>query len=339
MPQPTSATGAPATTTSPKPKPPSPEMRRQAVPEPIAPPKPLFLCPESDCEMHTTGFPTEEARKMHVDEEHIRPHFDPLKFAEEQLAEALGLDVNGHVKAAPNPAARGGPQASAPMGASLSKQGQTPVGRAEASDTPMSRAASMNRQGSAAGGKAAPEASKGTPGKTAPGAKGSVTPRLPESRAPVAADVDMLFGTTAREDPWASATIDPQDLSTTFGFPGEMVAHGAISDFSVYRNAFTPNDTPESKEDSSGSSEPNSDISEGVNIDIGLNMWMADDSTLLEEMTKISMKPIEDVDVAEFTQAYLVDPSSMPELDGEFTAFYDKPNFELDPTLFGLETF
>ncbi len=339
MPQPTSATGAPATTTSPKPKPPSPEMRRQAVPEPIAPPKPLFLCPESDCEMHTTGFPTEEARKMHVDEEHIRPHFDPLKFAEEQLAEALGLDVNGHVKAAPNPAAQGGPQASAPMGASLSKQGQTPVGRAEASDTPMSRAASMNRQGSAAGGKAAPEASKGTPGKTALERRDRSRLDFPKAEHPSPPTWTCYSARRPEKTPGRPRRSIHKTCPRPSASRARWWAHGAISDFSVYRNAFTPNDTPESKEDSSGSSEPNSDISEGVNIDIGLNMWMADDSTLLEEMTKISMKPIEDVDVAEFTQAYLVDPSSMPELDGEFTAFYDKPNFELDPTLFGLETF
>ena len=71
------------------------------------------------------------------------------------------------------------------------------------------------------------------------------------------------------EDPWANATIDPHDLFQAFQ-PFESGAGGAISDMNVYRS-ITPNDTPESSKD--GVSEPNSDISDGVGLDISLDIF------------------------------------------------------------------
>ncbi len=64
-------------------------------------------------------------------------------------------------------------------------------------------------------------------------------------------------------------TIDPQELLS--GVTGlEMGGDGAILDMNVYR-AITPNDTPESIKDSA-SSEPNSDVSEGVALNVTLDM-------------------------------------------------------------------
>jgi hypothetical protein len=62
------------------------------------------------------------------------------------------------------------------------------------------------------------------------------------------------------------ATIDPNDLFAGFQ-PFEIGAGGAISN--LYRS-ITPNDTPESSRD--GFSEPTSDISDGVPLDINLDV-------------------------------------------------------------------
>lgn len=74
--------------------------------------------------------------------------------------------------------------------------------------------------------------------------------------------------------PWANATIDPHELLQSFQ-PFETGAGGAISDLNVYRS-ITPNDTPESSKD--GVSEPNSDISEGVGLDMTIDVF--DDSRM-----------------------------------------------------------
>jgi len=316
-------------------KPPSPDLKRQAAPEPKAPPKPVIVCPEPDCEMNKTGFATEEARKTHIEEEHIRPRADPVKFVSESLAAALGLDNQGRVPAGPGRPAQNGPPGGAAMGASLSRQGPASSTKADPLGTPMSRADSMKRQASAS---RAAEAGKGTPGKNTPAAKAGTTPKPGEARSAVAvAEAEALAPPATTYDPWEFTTIDPQELSATFSLGGESMAQGAIADFSVYRNAFTPNDTPESKEDS-GASEPNSDISDGAMLDIDLNVWMADDSHLLEEMHKFTVKPMEGNEAADFAQAYVADPTSMFDLDGDMTAFFDKQHVELDPGLYSMDT-
>jgi len=70
-------------------------------------------------------------------------------------------------------------------------------------------------------------------------------------------------------DPWANSTINPYDISQNFAV-FESGASGAISDMNVYRS-ITPNDTPESSKD--GLSEPNSDVSDGVGLDINLEIF------------------------------------------------------------------
>jgi len=306
-------------------KPASPDVKRQVVQEPKAPPKPSIVCPEADCEMSKTGFSTEEARKAHMEEEHIRPYADPVKFASENLALGLGLDSSGHLPPAPGRTPSLGSAGASVMSASLSKQGIGPSMKAEPVGTPMSRADSMKRQASAA---RAAEAGKGTPGRNTPATRVEATPKMAEAEVPASA---------ATFDPWEGTTIDPQELSATFGFGGESSAQGAITDFSVYRNAFTPNDTPESKEDS-GASEPNSDISDGAMLDIDLSVWMADDSTLLEEMNNFTVKPMEEHEAADFAQAFMADPNSMLDVDGDLTAFFDKQHVELDPAFYSMDT-
>ncbi|KAK4113156.1 hypothetical protein N656DRAFT_778690, partial [Canariomyces notabilis] len=137
---------------SPQTKAPSPTVGRKA--EPVkAPPK--LVCPEPGCEMNSMGFQSEEALNAHREEEHVKPYENPYGFLQEQITSALGLDAQGQPKPAQQlnsqePAALAAP----PMSASVSKQGQTPRSKPESAATPMSRGASMRRQGSAAGAKA-----------------------------------------------------------------------------------------------------------------------------------------------------------------------------------------
>jgi hypothetical protein len=66
------------------------------------------------------------------------------------------------------------------------------------------------------------------------------------------------------EDPWANAAVDHRDLFQAFS-PFETDTGCAISDMNVYRS-MAPIDTPTLS--LSGSSEPNSVVSEGVEFDI-----------------------------------------------------------------------
>jgi hypothetical protein len=70
-------------------------------------------------------------------------------------------------------------------------------------------------------------------------------------------------------DPWATSTIDPHDLLTSF-VPFETEPPGKISGIDLYRS-ITPDDTPESSRD--GLSEPNSDLSESVALDINTDIF------------------------------------------------------------------
>ncbi|KAK5654164.1 hypothetical protein OQA88_7595 [Cercophora sp. LCS_1] len=272
---------------SPQPKVSSPDLRRQPVPAPVpeaAKPQPkLFPCPDVDCEWHASGFPTEEARNAHHQEEHVKPFEDPFKFFEDSVGEWANSHPTGspqaHVKTSDQEI---GQSSAPPMKATLSRQGQAPVGKVESAATPMSRDGSMRRQGSAAGNNA-------TPGKMA-GIKSEGTPRLEDSKLVGRQDADMSLG--HMEDPWANSTIDPQSLFASFA-PMETITGSLLGDFTGYRSS-TPNDTPESSKDS-GASEPNSDISETANLDIDLN-WQPMDENMLLDMSSINMEAYDSLD-------------------------------------------
>lgn len=117
------------------------------------------------------------------------------------------------------------------MAASDSRQdGQTPNIKA---GTPMSRQGSMVRQASTAGSK--------------PNTKSEAEKQ-------------------SAANPWATSTLDPQELTTAFG------PFGGISDTSLYR-AITPNESPES--DQTAVTET-SDISDGANLDIHVDLSFDD---------------------------------------------------------------
>jgi hypothetical protein len=56
---------------------------------------PSLTCPETDCEMFGIEFASEEMWRDHTQREHEKPKDDPFKYAQENLAAALGLDVDG----------------------------------------------------------------------------------------------------------------------------------------------------------------------------------------------------------------------------------------------------
>lgn len=301
------ASGGPSANSSPQvQKAPSPEMvKRPASTEVKAAPKLAYQCPEQSCEAHVIGFATDEALRNHYDEEHVKPYQNPMQFALESAQVALGLDSNGKSIAPPKATA-------STMVRTLSKQGQTP-GKTEA--TPMSRDASMRRQLSGPGSKPT-DLSKTIAGK-------ADTPKADYgATGPAKTDAQQPFGA---DNSWMT-TIDPQDLFTIGGL--ESGGNGAISDMNVYR-AITPNDTPESTGKESSSSEPNSDVSEGVSLnltlDMGFDTWRPFEGGL-------DLGPTE------------MDPNKGNDVFAEFTTWddvqidFDKPFPGLDISQYSLDT-
>jgi hypothetical protein len=225
--------------------------------------------------MHSAGFPTKEAADAHYQEEHVKPYENPVKFAMDTIQQALGLDSEGH--SVQKPKSSDLPNAP-PMKASGSKQGQTPRTKVEAASTPMSRDASMRRQGSAQGGKGADN--KGTPGKIVH-IKPENTPKTSPEKAPTT------------EDPWANSTVDPQALFATFAPLAPIIysySSGTLGapDVGTYRSR-TPNDTPESSKDS-GVTDPSSDISERAHLEIDMAWHPLDlDGDMLVDLDAFSM--------------------------------------------------
>ncbi|KAI0481019.1 hypothetical protein GGR56DRAFT_301276 [Xylariaceae sp. FL0804] len=292
---------------------PSPEMnKRSTAAEAKQAPKPQFLCSDTSCEYHRTGFHSEEAQRKHVEEEHIKPAQDPFKYVQECFADAFGVDPDAGGKVKPSGAPIAAQHSSSPMVSDVSKQGQTPSGRVEA--TSMSREPSIKKQGHAADHKPqdlvkAMAAKNGTPRvePTVRGAEG-----------------------TADADKWA--TVDPQDLfSNALGL--EMGGNGAISDMDTYR-AITPNDTPESTSKDSASSEPNSDVSEGVSLnltlDMGLDTWQPFGGSQWLNMDSADLNM---GDSSSLWEGALTERPSWDNMDTDFT----KP-FTLDTSLFSFDT-
>jgi hypothetical protein len=292
---------------------PSPQIAKNASPDihrPQGPPKPVFLCAEPDCEMSAFGFPSKQALQHHVDEEHTKPKEDPVKFLQENLALALGLELDGTIKKEQKPA--DGDQA---MSLSTSKQGQ-PSGNV--ASTPMSLdGTSMKRSASAM--------SKGQDAKAG----------VKLDAAAKAGDGKQINGAAmpATMDPWANSTIDPQTLLQNLGFENGLP--NIVNEANMYRS-FTPKDTPESSKD--GASEPNSDISEGAALDIDMN-WQTIDADILMDLTNASLDG--EIGSANSHMAtldptlLLTGPAGVPDWD-EVNIDFSKP-FEFDLSLYSLD--
>lgn len=294
------AQNTPASNASPRTtKPLSPTATRQQAPD--AKPKPSLTCPEPECERLQLNFDTQEALKNHTEQEHVRPLADPAKYAHDKLASVLEWDSQSRSKKSDGPTPTAG-KASTPN----TKTETTPAADA----TPMNRQVSMSRQGTS-------------------NVKGS------EPSKSTAADQKTPGKQVAKEaDPWADLTIDP--LSIFQNIAPESGALGAISDMSVYRS-ITPNDTPESSKD--GISEPTSDVSEGVALDINLDIFdenwqpFGSDADFLADMTSFNNASQQELAVLEDDPSMvftswddLVDPTA-----------FDKP-FQFDNSLFSMST-
>lgn len=264
---------------------------------PAEPQKPVFTCKDPECEHSPIGYPNEEALQKHVVEEHIKPREDPLKFCEESLAVALGLEPDGTAKKDPSGAA-------APaMVATLSKQGRgKDIVNTPDSTTSMKRSASSQKDGKSA----------------------------------IKAN-DTAAALSTAMDPWANATFDPQMLMTSLGL--ENGISSVIFDVNAFR-ALTPEWTPESRDEPS---EPNSDISDGAQLDIDLSWQLPEpfETDLLLDLDKTSLQ-VEPILKAS-AEVPTMDPSllfpsvqaEMPDWQ-EITSDFSKP-FELDTSLYAMD--
>ncbi|KAG6251237.1 hypothetical protein E4U23_000825 [Claviceps purpurea] len=261
----------------------SPEVRRQE------PPKPVFLCKEPDCDMAAFGFPSDEALQSHIEEDHIKPREDPLKFAKENLAMALGLELDGTPKKTSTPgegAAAAAAATATSTSTALPKQGPAPRAIAAARGVPGSHDAALKKT-------TGPVLSKGANVKaTKPAA-------------------DAIDTTRVKNNVWAGYTIDTQVLLSNLGYENGL-PNFASDAAAVYR-CLTPNDTPESSKDS-GASEPNSDISEGAALEIDMK-WQPLDADLV---LNLDHADLEGGDWGDFDPEALLNPDmGVPDWDDD----------------------
>lgn len=297
-PQTTSPAAQSTASASPQIQAPSPETKRQQAPEPAKPQPDPYLCPEISCEGSVVGFASAELRDIHYHEEHVKPNEDPLKFLQENMALGLGLDAHGNTKAI-SAVAEGAPSGASGRALNSPKQAQTPMSKQELAATPMARDVSMRRQGSRLGARG-PDAA-GTPGS------GNGAPAQ----------------TTMADDAWAATGVNPQYLSNLFA----ALDPAQTSDFSMSLSE-TPNDTPES----SKTSEPSSDISDGVGLDINMD-WATMDPEIMDDLNNVSLDGYEP---PAFDREMVNDAYANVTFDDSVMDF-SKP-FKLDTSLYMLNT-
>jgi hypothetical protein len=269
----------------------SPDVRRSSETQ-IAH-RPVLTCKEPECEYSTTGYSTEQALQQHVLEEHTKPREDPMKFVQENLALALGLEPDGSAKKAE----------AASMSVTNSKQGQTPVTTAA---TPVFTDGNMKRSAS----------SMGKPQDNKAGVKAGATPK----------QADAKLADPMTTDPWANANIDPEMLVSNLGVErGLGVYDNPFYDYNAL-SYLTPRDTPESAKDT-GSSEPNSDIPDSTSLEVNFD-WHNVDTDLLLNMGNTSGGNVNDMLAAD--AALLFDQPSLQETDWDDVKMdFSKP-FQFD---------
>lgn len=209
---------------------PSPQQGTAKVPEPQQepqqPPAPVLVCKDPECQSSVAGYATEEALQQHVEEEHVKPKANPLRFCLDNLAAALGLGPGGTAKKEQGPSQAQQLKATGPaMSRTASKQAQTPGNLGV--QTPRSLDGGVGMTWSAS--------SQGHNAK--------------------AGAVKTAASTSGSPDPWASSSLDAQELVNKLGFPNGISS--VALDPAVLRS-LTPKDTPESSKDG-GPSEPNTE--------------------------------------------------------------------------------
>lgn len=202
-------------------------------------PKPVLLCNDPDCQMAAAGFPNDEALKQHVDEEHVKPRGDPVKFVQACLASVLGLDPDGCA----GPGQKAVSTEDLPRSGAAPRQGTTPgpVVGTPSQDTAAKRfTSSMGTQQ----GKTGPMQLSGMTGTD--DAKGAEIGR-----------------SAYNEVAWAKSMLDVAGMLQYLGWDKNVP--GMLSDVHFFPSP-SPETTPEWGKDS-GLSEPSSEISPGTETD------------------------------------------------------------------------
>ncbi|KFA69979.1 hypothetical protein S40285_02034 [Stachybotrys chlorohalonatus IBT 40285] len=139
---------------------------------------------------------------------------------------------------------------------------------------------------------------------------------------------------TAPVDAWAGCTIDPQALTNNLGYD-PITVPGLASTTQTWR-ALTPKDTPDSVKDS-GSSEPNSDISENMALDIDL-AWQHIGPDLLYDFSNASIEGDDfgGLDSTFDAESLLDPPRPLPDWN-EVKVDFSKP-FQMDTSYYFMDT-
>lgn len=309
----------------------------QAVPQKIAPPQAanagadmrqdqqeqmgevkqgpkVWACPEIDCDhFFNDPFATEEELEKHKLEEHVKPKQEPTGFLMVQLAHMLGLEEDGTPKKSEKADGAVDAQTVDNKGAATSA---VPM-KAQASATGKPSPATSSKTTKPSDGKQATPVAKQGPAKGQPAANKTEP---------------------TQENLWANSSVNPQDLLHNFQ-KFETGAGGAISNMDVYRS-ITPNDTPESSKD--GLSEPNSDITEGMDLNIDLQSsefdvnWMPFGASVADDLLGFGEITVGGVDDSVMVDSDLLANNDSQSWD-QFIDFSapDKP-FPFDTSLFGM---
>jgi hypothetical protein len=290
----------------------APDMQQEQMGEVKQGPK-MWGCPEIDCDhFFNDPFATEEELAQHKEEEHVKPLKQPTEFLLGQLSTILGLEEDGTAKKseksegavdAPTVDSKGTAASSVPMKAQTSTTGKPSPATSSKTTKPS-------------------DGKQGTPAAKQAAAKGQPAPKAEPTP----------------ENLWANSSVNPQDLLHNFQ-KFETGAGGAISNMDVYRS-ITPNDTPESSKD--GLSEPNSDITEGMDLNIDLHSsefevnWMPFGASVADDLLGFGEITVGGVDDSVMVDSDLLANNDSQSWD-QFIDFSapDKP-FPFDTSLFGM---
>lgn len=190
--------------------------------------KPVLVCKEPECELSHVGYANEQDLRRHTDEEHTRPRADPLKFAQDSLAIALGLDSDGSVKEGQKAATVLSMSLSAPR----SGQGLTP-GNLTAS-TPISQDGAAMKRPTGKG----DDKQTNTPPAVDPWACSALNSQalltvlgLPDDIHPVISDPSAFRSLTPKDTPESSKDSGASE-------PNSDISEGASLDIDVNWQSF-----------------------------------------------------------------------------------------------------
>ncbi|KAF1986822.1 hypothetical protein K402DRAFT_67298 [Aulographum hederae CBS 113979] len=279
----------------------SPKLQRQQPPAEA--PKPTFICPHPEC--FGRSFNSQPELDSHAKDNHVQID-DPLKFAHEVAAKALGLNPDGTSKR-PVDQKVAGKGAKLQQGAKVPALGKDAVKIKQEATTPMARVGTQTSMGTPS--KASPAARQQPQAGTKAGAQAGAAVKEASAKAETAAqkqDVQMTdaveeidFG--AELDAWQDSEIKPGELADIFAELNNFTPEVFKSDW-----ALRPTDSSQGTSSAPSTSSPsaatpastatskNSDINEGDQLNLnmtidGLSDWFAKDAVLHKDLPSMSM--------------------------------------------------